>query len=312
MRRLFISVGCTLLAAGGIGLSCAHAGPVAVDAKTQQRLDIVAKPLEASGVTSAPKAFVRVLDPAPLVALISDIDTQELTLQASQAEADRTKALNTQDSAVSLKVAQAAGMQAASDSLKLKSLKQRLGLEWGPGLARMDTASLHDLASALAAGSAALVRLDTPSGRGLAGLRSARIDLGANGFVDASVLGPARAADAGLKSPGVIAVVRSDHAAVLSSGLTTTADLLGSDGSSGVLIPSSALLRADGQIWVFIRTDAGHFDRRAIVGGTFDSHGLIVGSGFRPGEMVVVQGASALYTAETAPAGGKAAGDGDD
>lgn len=313
MKRLVFSIGCAVLAAGAVSFSGSTAAPVAVDAKTQQRLGISVAPLEASGTTSAPKAFVRVLDPAPLVALIGDIDTQQLALQASQAEADRAKALNAQDSAVSLKAAQAASVQAESDALKLRSLKQRLGLEWGPGLAQMNTASLHDLASGLAIGTAALVRLDTPSGRGLPGLRSAKIDLGANGSIVASVLGAARSADTGLKSPGLIAVVRSDRAALLSAGLTTTAELMGGDGSGGVLIPSSALLRADGQIWAFVRVDAGHFDRRAVLGGTFDPRGLVVGSGFRPGDMVVIQGASALYTAETPTAAASSTtGDGDD
>jgi hypothetical protein len=72
-----------------------------------------------------------------------------------------------------------------------------------------------------------------------------------------------------------------------------------------VLVPRSALIRSHGGTFVYVRKDATHFERRALTGTAAEPGGLFVGGGLRPGEMVAVGGAAALYAAEAAPKAGE-------
>ncbi len=163
---------------------------------------------------------------------------------------------------------------------------------------------MRQLGSNLAAGKAALVRIDTPSGQGLKGAQSATLDLGAIGQVEARVLGIARTADQRLQSPGLMTLVVGDSAAYLGTGLTLKASLYSGSNTNGLLIPNNALLRQGGRVYAYVKTGPRDFVRRAVTPASATPDGVIVSQGFSAGEQVVVQGASALLTASTStPAG---------
>jgi hypothetical protein len=274
-----------------------------LDAATQTRLQIRTQPVTAAQSADAVNGFATVMDPAPLLQLLSDIDATKAALTASAAEAARTQAL-AKDATVSNKAAEAARAQAQADQSKLNLLKQRLGLEWGPYFAGLSDATVTQLAHDIAASQAALVRVDTPSGQGLKTAATAALDLGPLGSAQARVAGVARTADQRLQSPGLITIVTGSQAAYLSSGLTMNAKLYSGGSAGGVLIPNAALLRQDGQIFAYVRVAATSFAKREVVRTRVTPEGLIVQNGFKPGEAVVVQGASALLAAETPkPAG---------
>ncbi len=178
-------------------------------------------------------------------------------------------------------------------------LQQRVSLEWGSYFAKLTGDALRQMGSDLAAGRAALVRIDTPSGKGLRGARFAVLDMGALGSVNARVLGVARTADARLQSPGLITLVTGPDAAYLSTGLPLKAALYSGGGTDGLLIPNAALLRQGGQVYAYIRTGPQTFTRRLVTPARVTPDGLIVNQGFAAGESVVVQGASALFTAQS-------------
>src|SRR6202012_304677 len=115
-------------------------GVLEMDAKTQARLGVAVVNLQTAYRSSAQAAFARGLDPGPLAQLDSDLATARAAAQASAAEAARTKALGS-DQTVSKQVAEAAESQARQDALKLKLLRQRVGLEWGPGIAKLSDAA---------------------------------------------------------------------------------------------------------------------------------------------------------------------------
>jgi hypothetical protein len=85
----------------------------------------------------------------------------------------------------------------------------------------------------------------------------------------------------------------------MGSGTVAPATLAAGAETTGVIVPRAALLRTAGQTFAYVRRDATTFERRPIVGGLSDPAGLFVAGGFRPGEPVVVQGASQLFAAET-------------
>lgn len=289
-----------MLAAGA-----AHAQdkPLQLDGKTQTRLQLRIAPIQAAHSSDQISAFATVADPTPLLTLLSDMATAQSAYNASQAEATRTQSL-AKDASVSAKAAEAALAQARGDQAKVTLLKQRLGLEWGAYFSRLSDTALRQLGNDLSTGKAALVRIDTPSGQGLKGARSATLDLGAMGSVEARVLGVARTADVRLQSPGLMTMVSGENAVYLSNGLTMKASLYSGGGTSGLLIPNAALLRNGGKVYAYVKTGAQTFERRVVTPVRVTPDGLIVSHGFAVGQAIVVQGASALLTASTsAPAG---------
>jgi len=271
--------------------------PIRIDAATAHRLTIQTAPVHASAQAATVTGFARVLDPIPLAQLDSDIVAATAAASASAAEAARSRALYAADATLSRKAAETASAQARGDAARLALLRRRLGLEWGPAISGMSTGQRSALVTALASGRAALVRIDSASGIGQAGLRSASLDLGASGIIEATILGPARAADARLQSPGLIARVSGPQAGVLSSGLAASARMR-SAAQSGFLIPASAVLHLAGGAWVYVQTRPGTYIRRQLTGASAIPGGLFVRAGFRTGELMVVQGAAALYAAE--------------
>jgi hypothetical protein len=285
-------------------MAVAFAGPafagVELDAATQKRLGVLVAPLAAARSTGATSGFARVLDPVPLATLDSDLLAAQATARASAAEAARTRALAAADATISVKTAQAAQAQASADAAKLALLRRRVGLEWG-------TAFVADgprarLLAELATGRAALVRIDAP--KGATGVRSVQLDLGAGARIAVTVLGAARTADTRLQSSGLIGLVRGPAALGLSAGLTVPAVMAGPVGTSGVLAPRSAVMRAQGKVFVYVRQDPTHFERRVLTGVAPQADGLFAAGGARPGEAVVVSGAAAIFAAENASKGG--------
>jgi hypothetical protein len=281
----------------------ANAGLLRLDAATQTRLQIRTAPVEAAHASAAIDGFATVQDPSPLIQLLGDLKAAEAAASASQAEATRTAALS-KDATVAVKTAEAARAQALADQAKVATLKQRVGIEWGAAFARLSDSDLAALAHDLALAEAAIVRVDTPSGAGLNTAKSAILDLGPLGSATARVLGVARTADARLQSPGLITIVTGTQAAYLSTGLAVKARLYGGGSSDGLLIPNAALVRANGQVFAYVKTGPLTFDKRVVARIRIAADGLVVQSGFRAGDAVVVQGAAALLAAEAAPAAG--------
>lgn len=276
-------------------------GLLKMDAATQARLGVVTVPLKAArrGVTLS--GFARALDAGPLAQLDSDIATASAARNASQAEAVRTRHLSDADHTVSDQAAEAAESQARQDAAKLQLLRRRVGLEWSPVLAALSDARRGRLVADLAAGRAALVRID--SAQGLSMARGAvDIDLGPGGHVHAAILGPARVGDPRLQATGVLALVTGPAALQFGFGTVAPATVEAGAAANGVILPRAALMRGGGRTFVYIRRDATDFERRAVGPTAPDPQGLFAATGFRPGEQVVTTGAAQLFAAQSAPA----------
>ena len=277
-----------------------HASPlVAMPVDIQRKLGLSVQTLAAAHHVGGTTGYARVLDATPLAGLDADVATAAAAASASQAEAKRSKALAAADATVSVRAAEAAAAQARADAAKLALLRRRLGLEWGPALMTMSDARRSALIGQLAAGRTALVRIDASAG--LSGIRGAVMDLGADGTAAVQILGPARVSDPRFPSSGLLGIVSGAAASQLGSGLTLPVRLNTGGAGDGVVMPRSAVLRAAGGAFAYIRRDPTHFERRALGGVVSQAEGLFAAGGFRPGESVVVSGASALYAAETAP-----------
>jgi hypothetical protein len=295
IRSLLSSAAAALCLA--IAGSPSQAASVAINASTQHQLGITTQRLTLAHRAGEVDAFAKVLDPEPLVQLDSDLATAEAAAVASRAEAVRSKALHAADGSVAAKDLEAAVAQAQSDALKVAILRRRLGLEWGPGVARMSAAARAKLVRGLTAGSIALVHVDTHNNQGQPGARFVKVDVG-DGSVRGAVLGPARAAEPRLQSSGLIVEVAGSSAILLSVGLTQSAHIETASPQTGVVVPRAAVIRFQGSDWAYVRSGSGVFERRLLVSPVPEADGFFVTQGFSTGDEVVAQGAASLFAAE--------------
>ena len=279
--------------------AAAFAG-ISVSPSEQTRLGIVTRKLVATRHSAEVDAFAKVLDPGPLVQLQSDLATAESAATASAAEATRSRALNSQGAAVSAKDMEAAVAQARSDALRVTFLRQRLGLEWGPGVARLSDAARGRLVRGLSAGTIALVHVDTHNNEGQTGARFVKVDIG-DASVRGPVIGPARAAEPRLQSSGLIVEIDGRSAILLSVGLTQSAHIESTTAETGVLVPREAVIRFEGSDWVYARSGPSVFERRMLETPIPEADGFFVSRGLAAGDDIVVRGATGLFVAERAP-----------
>jgi hypothetical protein len=270
---------------------------VTLDARAQALLGLRTQTLKSERRSAQIDAFAKVLDSGPLAQLETDLEAAQASATASAAEAKRAEALNASGSAVSSKDAEAARAQADNDAVHLQQLRQRLGLEWGPGIQRLSEARRRELIKALSDGQAALVHIDTPNNEGQAQARSVEIDIG-DGQAHGELLGAARTAEPRLQSSGLIAVVRGKSAILLSNGLIQSAHINTPASSPGVIIPRSAVIRFNGSDWAYVRHGAQGFERRRLDSPVAGEAGLFVTRGFSAGDELVEQGAAELFGAE--------------
>jgi hypothetical protein len=286
-----------LLALAAAALPAAAGPLLGVSPQAQARLGVRTQVLTAHQRSQQVAAFAKVLDPGPLAQLQSDLDTAIAAAAASSAEAARARVLSPGNLAMAAKDAEAAISQARQDQLKVIQLRRQLGLQWGPGLARLSDPRRLQLVKALTEGRAALVQVDTPDSQGQSGARTVEIDIGPD-TVHAPVIGPSRNAEPRLQSSGLIALVTGKDALLFSVGLTQSARINQPTSQTGVLLPRAALVRYEGLDWAYVRRAPGQFERRQVQSPTPEKDGDFVAQGFRPGEEVAVQGVAALFAAE--------------
>ena len=289
-RRLFLTAMTAAIATQGLAAE--------LSADLQRKLGLTTAVAIAEQGGSTASGFARVLDAVPLASLDADLAAARASATASAAEAQRTRDLAAAESTVSRRVAEAASAQARADSIRLKFLERRLGLEWGPVFVSMGEARRSALISNLAAGRAALVRLDAPVG--LAGVRTATVTRPGQSLASIQVLGPARLGDPRFQAPGLIGLVSGAAAADFATGLVFPVSFA-TRVQSGVLLPRSALFRAGGQTFVYVRKDATHFERRRLLSLQARPDGVLALGAVRPREVIVTSGAAALFAAETQP-----------
>ena len=271
-------------------------GEVRLSAEQQARAGLRVAVLAAGGAPQIKQGFARGLDVSPLAAINAEIASARAAAVASRAEAGRLVALAAQDQSASTRAVEAARAQAAADAARADLAERRVGLEFGPGLARLDLAARQRLLGEIAAGQAALVRVDVPGAASRSGSRVIIADGGVTAPV--SVLGPAASADARLQSAGLLAIVRGPMARSASAGRVLAASLEQSSRETGVIVPRDALVRWRNAVWAYRRTAQGVFVRRELVDARPVESGWFVTTGFSAGDVVAVGGAGTLLAIE--------------
>lgn len=249
------------------------------------------------------KGYGRVLDPAPLAALVTELAAAQAAYTASSTERARLQTLEGQGNA-STRALQTADAAALRDRLAIQSARERLTLSWGKAVA--DLKELPAFAQALTSLEAALVRIDLPVGETMkespAGARIATLSGPSS---EAEYLEPAPSVDPQMQGRGSIFLLKPNSLR-LTPGESVVGYLkLPGEPVAGVIIPREAVVRTEGAGWVYVLNAAGDaFTRVEVPLDRPTAAGWFVAKGVTAGDFVVVTGAQQLLSIELKGAGG--------
>jgi hypothetical protein len=276
---------------------------IKIDKATQERIGLKTAPLESAQLSPEVKGYGRVIDPSPLSALQVEQLSAQASLDASTREYERLKGLYAQDQNVSARALEAAEAARKKDQLLVESAKARLALMLGP--AAMMQSNLHEFIGSLVSLKTALVRMDTPLGEALPSppARARLAPVAAEERpIAAEFLGPAPAADPQTQSQGFFFLVKAGSFA---PGTAVTGWLqIPGEAQRGIIVPRPALLRHEGELFVYVQTDDETFRRTELHAERPLENGWFVRSGLAPNDKVVIAGAQQLLSEELKAASG--------
>jgi len=265
--------------------------------KEQEQIGLQLTELREETVRSEIKAYGHVLDPLPLGALVIEISTAQANLETSRKEFERLKGLHELGQNVSTRALESAEAAWKRDQIALESAHLRLTTGWGKKITELP--NLGDFVHSLAQIETALVRLDLPLGEAfekppMTG-RVAPLADEANP-VPVEFFGPVFAADQQSQGRGFLFFVNSNAlppgTAVI--GWLTVPD----EPAKGLVVPRLALVRHEGETFVFREASPDLFERKAIKQRQPLTNGWFIQSELKAGEKIVTKGAQELLSEE--------------
>jgi len=271
---------------------------VTLDTKTQEVMGLRMAALAPAQLNPEVKGYGRVLDASPLASLVAELTSARAASEASQAELLRLKTLAAQSNA-SERALQAAEAAATRDRAQVEAIRVRLVANWGTAIAARE--DLSAFAQSLGSLESALVQIALPAGDGVKNMpTSARLITMTpeSQPLLAKVLSPAPMVDPQAQGQGFLLLV-SPNPAQLAPGAAVTG-LLGLPGEpqSGVAVPREAIIRYNGNAWVYLQTAPDFFTRVEVTLDRPLENGWFVREGLKPNDKVVIVGAQQLLSEE--------------
>jgi len=267
-----------------------------LDKEAQLRVGVKTAPLAAAQAKPEVQGYGRVLDPAPLAALLVEAAAAKAALEASTREYERLKVLHAGQNA-STRALETAEATMKRDQIQLDSVRPRLFLGWGKEIG--SKTDLSAFLQTLTAREASLVRVDLPLNQSLktppSGGRLAPLT-SPESLVEAQFLGPAPNADPQLQGQGFLFLQQTNS---LPAGAAVVAWLsVPGEAESGVTVPREALIRHEGEVFVYVQTGDDTFVRKEIELERPMASGWFVHEGLKPQDPVVIVGAQQLLSEE--------------
>lgn len=271
---------------------------IEIQEKAQEEMGMkVAKPAAAQ-MAQELKAFGRMVDPGPMSTIRTDFEAAKASYLASSNELARLQVLQAQGngSARALQTAEAA---AARDRLAIQAVRDRAVVSWGPTLAELP--DLPDLIRSLTAGESVLLRVDLPAGVTIPSRpENARIVTLSGQTAKARFFGNAPAVDPRWQGQPFLFLIKPPDTFKAVPGEAVTAYLeLPGEPLKGVIIPREAVVRVEGEGWLYIQLPNKDSIKR--VQASLDrplEAGYFVIQGITAEDSVVVTGAQQLLSTE--------------
>jgi hypothetical protein len=271
---------------------------ITLDEATRKRIGLKLETLAPARLNPEIKGFGRVVDPAPLAALVNDLRAAQAALSASSQEYARLNTLSVQNNA-SARARETAEANAARDQTQAESARQKLLAGWGSAIAARS--DLPAFVQSLVSLESALIRIDLPAGEALKSPpASARLVALADDSkpVEAQLIGPAPMVDPQMQGRGFLLLV-TPNPSQLAPGAAVTGFLnLAGEAQSGVAVPRDAVIRFNGTAWVYLQTGDDTFQRTEIALDRPLDNGWFVAAGLKPQDKVVIVGAQQLLSEE--------------
>ena len=291
------------------GAKAGEAATLRLDAATQQRIGIEPAPLRAAPRHEELRAYGRVLDLTPLTELAgryanarAQLEGARARLEGSRSAYDRSRSLYKDQQNVSAAQVQSAEATFRSDQAAVAAADAQLtGVaaaarqDWGPMLGQ----SLVDgsaLTARLIGREDVLVQVTLPAISVLPTAPAvASVDLPGGKRVPLRYVSPATRTDPLVQGASFLYVAGADSG--LLPGMNVRALLPSERARDGVLVPDTAVLRWQGDDWVYLRMAADKFVRRRI-DTTVPAPGGYVVADLPPDAPIVTHGAELLLSEE--------------
>ena len=293
MKRLFVWPSSIVL----LWSQYALAAEITLTAEQYEHLGIQAESLAAVSVPQVAQASAQVLDAASLVALLSDLRAAQVAAVASQSELRRAEQLHAADANMSQKALDAARAQASGDAGRVETLRAQLQSQWGRGVAGMNDSERKRLFDELQDGRTALARAEVQGGlaSGLVPQSALLRSLNSDATWNADVLGRVSSIAA---PQGTSAAFGPSYLLRIASRDLQPGELLLAElrdprhETRGVEVPREAVVRWQGQTWVYVVAQADKFERSAVRLGRQTQSGYLLAESTRTasGGVVVDQG----------------------
>jgi len=286
---------------------------VKVDAETQARIGLKLETPAPMQWQPEMKAYGRVLDPAPLMDLLTDLGRAEMTFDSSHQELERAKELK-KDNNISERAFQEAEAAYDQNSAAVGASQSKIQLAWGrriaemtgpmvvpPGMPRTWDKFLQNYPN-----SEVLIRVDLPAGERLENwAQTARLVSLAEKIapVSADYFDALPAMDPQTQQQGILfAADKSTNQ--LTPGEAVTA-YLKTPGVpvEGVVVPAAAVVRHQGKGWIYVQTEANRFERTEIPLDRLTDNGWFVSEILSATNRIVVSGAQTVLSAELSGGG---------
>lgn len=288
-----------------------------VDGKVRIVVDKAA--LDASGIETKPvvatyyqprtEAFGSIENPQTLADSFRsyqsaqiDLDRAKVASTAAQAEVGRLGPLHRDNSIVSTKTLQSAQVAGATEQAALKVATNKIRLQesairsqWGPVLAAWLTSGSPQL-DRLLSGQFLLVQIALPAGQHVTDPATARLRTPLDRMVEATVISRVPQTDPRFQGQGFFATAPGD--ATLLPGMTVPVSVPDGEVVHGVVVPTTAIVRWQGQPFVYTMIADGEFVRQAVTTDIMTPDGWLVRKGVPEGTPVAVSGAELLLSEE--------------
>ncbi len=249
------------------------------------------------------KGYGRVLDSAPLLTAALDMDVALAALTASAKEHARLAALFAQNQNASQQALETGEAVLKRDQLLLAAARARLVTAWGSNLATR--ADLPALAPSLASLQSAIIRMDLLPGQAWEPTPTVQVAplTMADKWSPAEFLGRAPSADPQGQGLAFLFLLRTNAPA---PG-TALVGLLPASGTAepGWRLPSDALIRHEGAVWLYVQTGDDTFVRRPVTLDRRLADDWFVTEGISATTRLVVTGAQLLLSEQLKGAGGE-------
>jgi hypothetical protein len=267
---------------------------VTLDAGQQERLGIRTEWPAAAQWQPGMEATGRAANPLTFAAAVADLETARAAATASQADLERTRTLAAQDNA-SPRVLEAAQAAAARDALAVAAAQAKFAADWGLRLAGQT--NLTEVAARLRTNDYSLIKVFLPVGvfPNPPPDRATVYSFGAGSEAVAAEY----ADDLHIDPTTQVQTLLFSAAAKVPAEMAVTVHLkTAGEPEGGVVVPAGAVVRYEGQGWVYVQADTNQFVRVAVPLDRLLTNGWFVGADVSATNRMVVDGAQAVLSAE--------------